>query len=1016
MMSKWLSDFALKFHKKEEMVKNANLKTSEEHLVNFIYKTEEVVNGDDFNKIAEALNKYNDFSDQKIRTVIASLRKEKEVNSAKEQYSKLSNISRDISSEDVNIKDSPLFIKGNVSKGYMRNIFSSNMATPNDCAVSFKDIVAMCQKKAGYNLTESEYSDLNKWANKNKLNEKTAKKMAESIEQYINLQKIANVGKSISNSNKIQTVRQQVRAGLESFENLKKISPKEEAENLRYVTKEYSKDKDSREDEIKRQVEQEHDTEKKMKKEKSTDRTMGLKLSGLTSWILKRFIKNNVGEEFFNENKKEIDYLANNYVDIFTKIFDKVNEIGDTEDINTIEKYLQTANRVMDDMRNNNEISDVIYNILRRSLIFRHFFSLLSTGGLEITKGTDDTQENKQAKLKITKSSLKLSSNASLIEILGHKKNVKVAEYQGWSNYETWAVALWIDNDRAIYEQAHSQFDELVSSLEATDVWSKEENIQFTFAEYLKGLVEDNNPLSDSSSMYTDLLNAAISEVDYDEIAQNYLDEANIGKEVNTEKKASLNKKAERYSLDELENMETIESSQADDLKYEDDDTRVWLSRMTRADGAPYNNQVTIEKLVDGRWEIVDTYNPSGSSRNASLNKKAEDEEKEEYPYKLSPSDWEMKGTPKGFGKEVTPEVSGEGKKLVDRFADKIDEVVDSMETVGEEIKTLQKEITKIKTEKEAPLKKELDENIAKLGKVIDRMGDFNELIKIEHKGWFIGLVASYAKEDKPNELDYIKQKMQETDLEGLLTKWTEEWKQIEPKITGVKEKLVKRFVKKSSMLVLSKDDSNVIADLSDILDDINTLMDMMEEQFEDIKVEFGEDVSYEQEEYEYDEEALPAAAKLKNNNQTKTAVNGNPNDVDKCRDCTYYNSGNGTAYYKCAECIHAYSEQELDEMKDDINELSDYFNDRGVTEVADTASGYSKKHASINNKEALMGGIEDETYQNIEKLLNEYGIEPKEFEDYKDFENRLKEITRKDKVQSKQALLDLLPEEDNVK
>lgn len=34
----------------------------------------------------------------------------------------------------------------------------------------------------------------------------------------------------------------------------------------------------------------------------------------------------------------------------------------------------------------------------------------------------------------------------------------------------------------------------------------------------------------------------------------------------------------------------------------------VWLSRCTVADGEPYNNKVTVEKLIGGRWEIADTY------------------------------------------------------------------------------------------------------------------------------------------------------------------------------------------------------------------------------------------------------------------------------------------------------------------------------------------------------------------------------------------------------------------------
>jgi hypothetical protein len=39
--------------------------------------------------------------------------------------------------------------------------------------------------------------------------------------------------------------------------------------------------------------------------------------------------------------------------------------------------------------------------------------------------------------------------------------------YNGWSNYQTWNVALWIGNDEGLYDLAHtiSDYDELVDVL-----------------------------------------------------------------------------------------------------------------------------------------------------------------------------------------------------------------------------------------------------------------------------------------------------------------------------------------------------------------------------------------------------------------------------------------------------------------------------------------------------------------------------------------------------------------------
>lgn len=56
-----------------------------------------------------------------------------------------------------------------------------------------------------------------------------------------------------------------------------------------------------------------------------------------------------------------------------------------------------------------------------------------------------------------------------------------------------------------------------------------------------------------------------------------------------------------KYTLSQLEAMPTLEQGHTDDLKVDELETRVWLSRMTIEDGQPYDNQVTIEKLEPRR-------------------------------------------------------------------------------------------------------------------------------------------------------------------------------------------------------------------------------------------------------------------------------------------------------------------------------------------------------------------------------------------------------------------------------
>ena len=63
-----------------------------------------------------------------------------------------------------------------------------------------------------------------------------------------------------------------------------------------------------------------------------------------------------------------------------------------------------------------------------------------------------------------------------------------------------------------------------------------------------------------------------------------------------------------RYTLRELQAMKTILQGHTDNLKIETDNTKVWLSRMTVEDGMPYNNMVTVEKLINGKWETIEEY------------------------------------------------------------------------------------------------------------------------------------------------------------------------------------------------------------------------------------------------------------------------------------------------------------------------------------------------------------------------------------------------------------------------
>lgn len=66
-----------------------------------------------------------------------------------------------------------------------------------------------------------------------------------------------------------------------------------------------------------------------------------------------------------------------------------------------------------------------------------------------------------------------------------------------------------------------------------------------------------------------------------------------------------------RYTATQLRKMPTISQGQFDNLKSDDGKIRVWLSRCGIADGAEYDDQVTVEKLRAGIWTQIDQY-PGG--------------------------------------------------------------------------------------------------------------------------------------------------------------------------------------------------------------------------------------------------------------------------------------------------------------------------------------------------------------------------------------------------------------------
>jgi hypothetical protein len=97
----------------------------------------------------------------------------------------------------------------------------------------------------------------------------------------------------------------------------------------------------------------------------------------------------------------------------------------------------------------------------------------------------------------------------------------------GWTNCETWTVSLWLDNEEPSYrywrkEAARQRREAGASSRVRSGLWTESEAARINLADELKEAVTEGAPLKDAG-LYSDLLSAALSEVNWLEIADHWV-------------------------------------------------------------------------------------------------------------------------------------------------------------------------------------------------------------------------------------------------------------------------------------------------------------------------------------------------------------------------------------------------------------------------------------------------------------------------------------------------------------
>ena len=102
--------------------------------------------------------------------------------------------------------------------------------------------------------------------------------------------------------------------------------------------------------------------------------------------------------------------------------------------------------------------------------------------------------------------------------------------YNGYSNYETWAVQLWIDNTESKSAYWRRLAEEVYNHQASEQVhFSKIEDATYILAEKLKEKHNDQmerilNDANVTGTVWADLLNASVCAVNFHEIAKNLME------------------------------------------------------------------------------------------------------------------------------------------------------------------------------------------------------------------------------------------------------------------------------------------------------------------------------------------------------------------------------------------------------------------------------------------------------------------------------------------------------------
>jgi hypothetical protein len=93
-------------------------------------------------------------------------------------------------------------------------------------------------------------------------------------------------------------------------------------------------------------------------------------------------------------------------------------------------------------------------------------------------------------------------------------------KYNGWTNYETWNVKLWLGNE----EGSDGYWREQAQA--ARDTYGKDDGT-YRLADQMREEITNGAP--EVTGLYSDLLTSALGAVSWQEIAEHYIDDTEPG-------------------------------------------------------------------------------------------------------------------------------------------------------------------------------------------------------------------------------------------------------------------------------------------------------------------------------------------------------------------------------------------------------------------------------------------------------------------------------------------------------